>query len=47
MLLGCALLVTGNPALAADVYPSRPIRIVVAYTPAHESFKGNCGRAPK
>ena len=23
-----------NPAFAADVYPNKPIRIVVAYTPA-------------
>ncbi|HEV2009213.1 MAG TPA: tripartite tricarboxylate transporter substrate-binding protein, partial [Burkholderiales bacterium] len=32
--LGCAVLAAGNTALAADGYPSRPIRIVVAYTPA-------------
>src|SRR5258706_1769 len=33
-VLGCAVLVAYIPALAADLYPSRPIRIVVAYTPA-------------
>ena len=34
VMLGCAVLVARMPALAADFYPSRPIRIVVAYTPA-------------
>jgi tripartite-type tricarboxylate transporter receptor subunit TctC len=34
VMLGCAVLVARMPARAADLYPSRPIRIVVAYTPA-------------
>jgi len=34
MLAGLAIALLTNPALAAESYPAKPIRIVVAYTPA-------------